>query len=318
MCCPAYEGILWFPSSRQHAFVIVFWREDATVYESVASYPGTRAAARREAKDFKQVRHRIRWCVGCRVMLIQNRLYGVDMPRLGLMNGAMGTIVGAYWPEASPESPVILVRFPTYTGDAFYAQDPKVVPVGFEEIRSKTSKGVIRCQAPLRLAHGITGHKSQGLSLDDYVVVSCRTTTGRAATAICGWAFVCFTRARHPKKVAILGLPSIEDFLAARQSAFFETREAFELDTDERHERTLLRFGMSAEAELAAHLRSTDPAERAVVGAMVESRGVAAVPACALALTGFAAAATRSQQSILVKKKDLKLPRSGYRPDRVP
>lgn len=288
------------------------------MYESVASYPGTRRAERREAKDFKQVRHRLRWCVGCRVMLVQNRLYGVDLPRLGLMNGAMGTIVGAYWPSESAGSPVLLVRFPTYTGDAIYPHDPKVVPVAFEEIRSKTSSSIIRCQSPLRLAHGITGHKSQGLSLDCPVVVDCRTTCGRAATAMCGWAFVCFTRARHPRKVALLSVPTVEDFLAARQHYFFEAREIFEAETDVLHEATLLRFGMTAEAELAAHLRSTAAAERDQVAAMVQTRGVAAVPACTQRLLyDHVVSGARSQYEILVKRAG-KLPRSGYHEQRLP
>jgi len=144
-------------------------------------------------------------------MLLQNRLYGVDLPRLGLMNGAMGTIVAAYW-EVDPASgtgeslPVLLVRFPSYTGDPVYKNDPKVLPVRYEEIHSKSSPGIIRYQAPVRLAHGITGHKSQGLTLDGHVVVDCRTTTNRAATSINGWAFVCFTRARHPSKVRVLSV----------------------------------------------------------------------------------------------------------------
>ena len=217
-------------------------------------------------------------------MLVQNRLYGVELPRLGLMNGAMGTIVGAYWPcKATPcavESPVLLVRFPTYTGDPIYPHDPKVIPVGYEEIHSKTASGIVRKQCPVRLAHGITGHKSQGLSLDGYVVIDCRTTTGRASTATYGWAFVCWTRARHPRKVAFLDIPKFSDFLAAREHAFFDARRQFEEQTDTCHEATLRRFNITPENELDAHLQSASEHEYDQVTSMVTTRGIAEIPPC--------------------------------------
>jgi ATP-dependent exoDNAse (exonuclease V) alpha subunit len=129
------------------------------VYQSTATYPGARRADRRTAEDFKQVRHHLRFCIGARVMLVQNRLYGVDLPRLGLMHGAMGVVVGALHAD---DAFTLLVRFPSYTGDPIYGHDPLVIPVAPEEIHAKTSPGTVRCQLPLRLAHGITGHKSQG------------------------------------------------------------------------------------------------------------------------------------------------------------
>jgi hypothetical protein len=286
-----------------------------TIYETVAAYPGTRRADRRAAKDFKQVRHRLRWCVGCRVMLVQNRLYGVELPRLGLMNGAMGTIVAAYWednPMAPGKTPVLLVRFPKYTGDAVYDFDPKVIPVRCEEVRSNTNSAVIRWQLPLRLAHGITGHKSQGLSLEDYVVVDCRTTTRRAATATCGWAFVCFTRCCHPTKLAFVDLPEAADFVAPRSGLFFLAREEFETFTDKLHEQTLRDCGV--DSELVKHLEAAPKSQHAQIKCMLLARGVAPVPACTQTLLdgGPAATGQRGQLEILVKKKDLVLQKSGY------
>lgn len=336
-----------------------------TVYETIAAYPGTKRAERRAAKDFKQVRHRIRWCIGCRVMLIQNRLYGVELPRLGLMNGAMGTIVAAHWedsPDGNGKTPVLLVRFPTYTGTAVYDFDPKVIPIRCEEIRSQSQCGCIRWQLPCRLAHGITGHKCQGLSIDDYVVVDCYTSTGRKATAICGWAFVCFTRSRHPSKLAFKHLPQPADFVAPRSNLFFHarevetgsrqgryfvrnvyigmgvllhirsrrklsaiyfcfcfihvvccflTREAFETYTDALHEQTLCDLGI--QAELAAHLAGAPATEHEDIRQMLSARGVAPVPPCTEQLISGASGVYRTQDEVLNKGKDLRLPKSGYK-----
>ena len=53
------------------------------------------------------------------------------------------------------------------------------------------------------------------------------------------------------REVAILGLPNIEDFLAARDNLFFILRENFEELTDDYHDATLVFLGVTD--EVAAH-----------------------------------------------------------------
>jgi len=246
-------------------------------------------------------------------MLVQNKLYNIELPRVGLMNGAMGTIVGAQWNDAS--EPILLVRFPGYTGAAIYPHDPKVIPISMEEIHAKSSFGIVRKQFPLRLAHGITCHKSQGLSLDEYVVINCRTTTGRSPTATYGWMFVACTRARHPDKIAFVGLPTVEDFVASRQQMFFYARRDFEELTDVKHDDTLWRCDIDPDEECALHQKSLviGRDDFTAVLAQLQMRGVAELPPCTTKLL-YSVERYRSQADVLLTKGTMRLPRSGYVP----
>jgi len=48
---------------------------------------------RKGADDFRQVRQATHLCVGARVMLTQNRIWGVSTVPRGLMNGARGIVL---------------------------------------------------------------------------------------------------------------------------------------------------------------------------------------------------------------------------------
>ena len=87
---------------------------------------------------------------GCRVMLLQN----LDLAK-GLVNGSCGTIKGL-------ASTSIYVDFDN-------GQSLNIEPFEFEYHKEGKPK-VIRKQFPLRLAYGITIHKSQGMTFDKLVV----------------------------------------------------------------------------------------------------------------------------------------------------
>lgn len=123
---------------------------------------------------------------GCKVMLLINLSFSK-----GLINGSCGTVNRI-------ENDFIIVKFDN----------------GVEELMSKHTfeyhKGgeliVTRDQYPLRLAYGITIHKSQGMTLDK-LVVNCNRIFE------CGQAYVAFSRVKtldglylkafHPRKIMV-------------------------------------------------------------------------------------------------------------------
>jgi len=95
--------------------------------------------------------------VGARVMLTSNL-----WTNAGLVNGALGVIQQiVYNPGSSPLEPptYVLVRFDNYLGVPRDKSIPQVVPI------TPIKKGN-RKQLPVKLAWGLTIHKSQGFTLE--------------------------------------------------------------------------------------------------------------------------------------------------------
>ena len=95
--------------------------------------------------------------VGARVMLTSNLWTDA-----GLVNGALGVIQQiVYNPGSSPPEPptYVLVRFYNYLAVPWDESIPQVVPITPIEKGNKK-------QLPLKLAWGLTIHKSQGLTLE--------------------------------------------------------------------------------------------------------------------------------------------------------
>jgi ATP-dependent DNA helicase PIF1 len=114
----------------------------------------------------KTLQHVLNLSIGCRVMLRKN----ISVP-LGLVNGSIG-ILRAIVYEAGSVPPAlpsyVLVQFSDYKGPCLVDDLFPIVPT----TESWNAKGaaVTRKQLPISLAHAMTGHKSQGLTLPKVVV----------------------------------------------------------------------------------------------------------------------------------------------------
>jgi hypothetical protein len=72
-------------------------------------------------------------------------------------------------PDCAPET--IIIHFPNYTGPQFFLDKNKKnwIPINPLSIYSKEA-GASRRQFPIRLAHAMTSHKTQGETLDKGII----------------------------------------------------------------------------------------------------------------------------------------------------
>jgi len=114
--------------------------------------------------------------VGARVMLTSNLWTDA-----GLVNGALGVVETIVYNPGSlpPEPPTyVLVRFDNYLGIAWDEVLPRTVPI------APIERGTTR-QLPLKLAWGLTIHKSQGLTLEKATInIGTKERQGLTFTAI--------------------------------------------------------------------------------------------------------------------------------------
>ena len=90
---------------------------------------------------------------------------------MGLVNGAMGTIVAICYTGSGvpPQLPIaVMVRFDSYSGPVYSDGTVPITPIR----RTWLTSGVqcSRLQLPLKLAWAVTIHKAQGLTLDKVVI----------------------------------------------------------------------------------------------------------------------------------------------------
>ena len=209
-----------------------------------------------DADDFRGIENEVLLAVGARILLTQNLWVEV-----GLMNGALGHVVGYMWPEGGDphsvhpkkRSPLcVFVEFDDVrVGEgqlSFFPGDPvrhKWVPIFRQCVGSSVEEKVSRENYPLQLAWAMTHWKAQGMTLD-----RSRVHLTERSVGIPGLAFVACTRVRHPSDLVFEeDLPDYEHFMKARRTPAFRARKRYELRCEVRASRTLRRYGY-CEADL--------------------------------------------------------------------
>ena len=179
-----------------------------------------------DADDFRGIVNELLVCEGARVLLTQNLWV-----EAGLMNGALGHVVGYMWPEGGdPHSKDPTLRSPLCVfvefddvklgeGRSFFPDDPRRrnwVPIFRQKVSSTVQENVYRENYPLQLAWAMTHWKAQGMTLDRV-----RIHLSERSAAIPGIAFVACTRVRHPWDLVFEeDLPAYEHFMRARRTLF--------------------------------------------------------------------------------------------------
>ena len=129
----------------------------------------------------------------------------------GLTNGALGEFLQLIAAQADQLPLAALVRFPSYTGPAFFPEDPKLVPVPVYTAHfggdGSQAKALSRTQLPLTLAWAITIHKSQGATYDRAIV-----NLGEKEIAL-GLTYVAFSRVRTLGGLLLRGCYGIDRIL---------------------------------------------------------------------------------------------------------
>ena len=213
--------------------------ESRMIHRIRARYPRARShskISKRPASEFDGLRDVINLVRGCKVMITRNVAYA-----LGLAKGTRGTLVGVIYGRGQPVGTfpeAIIVDVPDYTGEAFYEGEPtwvRILPMS-----AFNSQGQERFQFPLVAGYAISVNKSQGLTLEEGVVIHL-ASSGRSfiPAAKHGMPFVAFTRSENFAMTAFKNLPPIGEFMKGRQSSMLRMRRAFEEMLERMHERTL-------------------------------------------------------------------------------
>ena len=169
-------------SEGEHLALSRYWRRPgermADVNENGDDEPRGDAARGKDDKQ-KHLPAMLELCVGCRVMVVAN-----VATTLGVVNGAMGSVVGFVYSQAAPtdaervadevvaarthpRQPVVLVQLDEFRGESFLPNMERVVPITPMNTTIRFGyKTYTRKQLPLFVAKARTIHKAQGQSKD--------------------------------------------------------------------------------------------------------------------------------------------------------
>ena len=145
----------------------------------------------------------------------------------GLANGTRGKLVAViYGPEGIGTFPeALIVEVPEYCGPAFYADEPKWVPI-LPKTSLKEGTRYLRTQFPVVAGFALTVNKAQGLTIKEGVVIHLVGSKNFRPAAKHGLSFVAFTRSENFDMTAFKNLPPWQDFVKGRESNMLRMRTA--------------------------------------------------------------------------------------------
>ena len=223
---------------------------------------------------FNGLRSIINLSRGCKVIITRNVAY-----MLGLANGTRGKLVGIVYPEGStmPTFPLaIIVDVPAYKGPVFYPGEPTWVPIMPMKDFQKNGKNSWRQQFPVVAGYAMTVNKSQGLTIEEGVVINLQGSAKFRPASKHGLPFVACTRSTSFALTAFKHIPPLEDFLQVLESDMLKKRRQFDEKLEQMHRDTLKKHSnmMTEEDEQRAHRAWIPPQNDS------RTRAAMACPAC--------------------------------------
>ena len=223
--------------------------------------------------EFRGMLQMLYLCKGARVLLTHN-----EWTSAGLMNGALGNVVGFVWPKGgdpnsseehkqAPECVVVefddvdlgveetdevdeegnrVCKPRTFFPGLVLGPDKKgkerslkCVPIFRQGVSAASEESVIRRQFPLTLAWALTHWKAQGMTLQRARIRLSNTTASQP-----GVGFVAVSRVKHIRHLIFEeDLPEWERFQEAQYKPNFRSRRRFELRLRAQASTTLRKYG---------------------------------------------------------------------------
>ena len=142
---------------------------------------------------------------------------------------------------------------PEYCGPAFYANEPKWVPI-LPKVSTKEGTRQTREQFPVVAGYALTVNKAQGLTLKEGVVINLTSGKRFKAASKHGLPFVAFTRSESFGMTAFKNLPPWDDFVKGQNSDMLRMRKRFTEMLDRKHTETMRKY---------SHLKTADDEDEA-------------------------------------------------------
>ena len=197
------------------------------IFRLHAHETGNKGRATTSAENFSGLKSLIHITIGSRVMLTSNMWV-----EAGLINGAQGTVEDIVFNNQENEDSLptyVLVNLDQFNGPNLFNDNEKDkwVPIFPITRQHQYTRHIERTQIPLRLCSAMTGHKVQGLSLYNGVVIQYpekktnptdekekkkyrKTPTARDPLCTWGLNYCMLTRVPDFSKIAFKHLPSYE------------------------------------------------------------------------------------------------------------
>ena len=169
--------------------------------------PQSKSKAVAGADKYSGLKSTVHITIGSRVMLTNN-----IWVRAGLINGAQGVVVDVVFQSQDELPEYVLINFDDYKGPRIYPDEDKKtwVPIFKMTKQHHLNQAFTRTQIPIRLSSAMTGHKVQGLSLYNGIVIEYPAVVTRQVKdpmSTWGLNYCMLTRAPDLTKVAFINLP---------------------------------------------------------------------------------------------------------------